>query len=106
MKTFLLMCASAFAAACFVPSSALAYTSTGTSYPLIVIANGTGNQYDIHVSGRYAVYTDDATGASAVKYFDFQTQTTGSVPPGAAAEDALGDVDAGTILFTRAISPS
>src|SRR5207253_11443108 len=90
MKGFLLVWIAALAATCFLPSAGLA--STGTSYPLIVVDAGPGNQYDIHVSGRYASYTDDATGASAVKYFDFQAQTATSVPPGAAAEDALADV--------------
>jgi hypothetical protein len=98
VKRSLLILIALLAAVGAIPGSALA---TGTTYPLIVIANGSGNQYDIHVSGRYATYTDDATGASAVKYFDFQTLTVGSVPPGAAAEDALADVYAGTLLFTR-----
>ena len=79
MKRTLLIVAGALALTWFGPPAATA--STGTSYPLIVIANGSGNQYDIHVSGRYATYTDDATGTSAVKYFDFQTLTVGSVPP-------------------------
>src|SRR2546421_7369560 len=95
----LLILIALLAAVGFVPGAA--YATTGTTYPLIVMNNGPGNQYDIHVSGRYAAYTDDATGASVIKYFDLQTQAAGSVPPDAAAEVSLPDVYAGTILFTR-----
>ena len=38
------------------PADALGYTSTGTTYPLIVVDNGAGSQSDPHISGNVAAY--------------------------------------------------
>jgi hypothetical protein len=85
--------------ATLVPSVALAYTGTGTSYPLIVVDNGPGSQSDPHVSGTFAVYTDDA--ASQIEYFDLSTNTTTPIARPSTAIDALPDVSLGSIVFTR-----
>jgi hypothetical protein len=55
----------ALAVAILVPSAAVGYTSTGTTYPLIVVDNGSGAQQDPRVAGNYATYTDDQGGTSA-----------------------------------------
>ena len=103
MKTFLLMCAAAFAAACFVPSSALAYTSTGTSYPLIVVDNSAGDQSEPHVGGRYSSYNVlDSAGANSIGYYDFATQTRGAIAQTPSDNlDNLSDVSGNTIVFMR-----
>lgn len=90
-----------------VPSAALAYTSTGTSYPLGVIDNGPGAQQDPRMSASYTAYTDDQGGATArIEYyrnfwnigiFPFR----GAVPTAANAIDFQPDVDGFTIVFTR-----
>ena len=88
-------------ALCSLPCASQTYT-TGTSYPLIVVANGPGDQSDPHVSGHYAVYTDaQGNTTNTIKYFDFANQTTGIVPQGAGVLDSLSDVSGGSIVFTR-----
>lgn len=103
--------AAVFAAACFglMPSTTLAYTSTGTSYPLIVIDNGPGAQQDPRVGGRYASYSDDGQGGTtaAIEYFDFSTQATVVVPKVPDSFDFLSDVSGDTVVFSRlSISPA
>lgn len=94
--------AAALAAAILVPSRALGYTSTGTSYPLIVVGNGVGAQQDPRVSGTFAAYTDEQGGASArIEYYDFATGATGSIPTAPGAIDSLSDIYGDTIVFTR-----
>jgi hypothetical protein len=85
--------------AVIVPSAARAYTNTGTSFPLIVIDNGTGPQTNPRIDGNVAVYTDAQ--AARVEYFDFTMGTTSSVPTSAGASDSLPDIDGDTIVFTR-----
>jgi Tol biopolymer transport system component len=84
------------------PSGALGYTSTGTSYPLIVVDNGVGAQQDPRISGALAAYTDDQGGLSSrIEYYDFATGTSGSIPTAAGAIDFLPDVNYENITFTR-----
>jgi WD40 repeat protein len=102
MKRLILTALAAAALLGLAVSVSLAYTGTGTSFPLIVVDNGGGDQSDPHVSGRYATYTaEQSTGSVAVKYFDFATQTTGTVPSVAGSLDSLSDISGGTIVFTR-----
>jgi Tol biopolymer transport system component len=85
--------------------SALAYTGTGTAYPLSVVDNGTGQQTDPHISGQYVVYTDQqGGGTAAIEYFDFLSSAT--VPTASGASDILADVSGGTVVFTRVFSGS
>ncbi len=104
MKRCLCITIAVLAAACLVPSASLAYTytSTGTSYPLIVVDNTPGDQSQPHVSGRYASYNvTSSLGANTIGYFDFLTQTKGTVPQPSNAIDNLSDVFGNTIVFTR-----
>jgi hypothetical protein len=100
-KRLLLTSIAAFLAVCVVPSASLAYTGTGTSYPLIVIDNSSGAQAQPHVSGRYATYTVSSGINEWIGYFDFVTQTTGVVPQTSDDTDSQADVFNNTIVFTR-----
>jgi Bacterial Ig-like domain (group 1) len=85
-----------------VPSAALAYTSTGTSYPLIVVDNGAGVQHDPRVAGNYAVYTDDQGGLSSrIEYVDLSTNATNLIAKPPNTIDFLPDVSPDAIAFTR-----
>ncbi len=88
--------------ALFAPSSALGYTSTGTTYPLIVVDNGAGAQQDPRISGNVAAYTDDQGGVSSrIEYFDFTTSAANSIPTSANSIDFLADISGDAIVFTR-----
>lgn len=87
------------AIALLAPQVALGYTSTGTSYPLIVVDKGPGSQSDPHLSGTVAAYADDA--ARQIEYFDFSTNATSSIPKPVNAADSLPDVSGDAIVFTR-----
>jgi Tol biopolymer transport system component len=88
-----------------VPSPALAYTSTGTSYALVVVDNGAGAQQDPRISRGHVVYTDDQGGVSAhIEYFDFSTNAPTSIATQVNAIDFLADVSADAAVFTRVSS--
>jgi len=90
-----------------IPSAAVAYTSTGTSYALSAIDNGSGAQQDPRMSAFYTAYTDDQGGATArIEYYRNYWNigifpSRGTVPTAANAIDFLPDVDGFTIVFTR-----
>ena len=85
-----------------VPGGALGYTSTGTSYPLIVVDDGAGAQLDARVSGNVAVYTDDQGGTTArIEVFDFSTAALTSIPTAPNAIDFLADIGGDAVVFTR-----
>ena len=101
VTALLLALAGGFAVVLGTPTAGLAYTSTGTPYPLIVVNNGPGIQSDPHVSGHHVAYT--ATGAGGVvNYFDLSTSSTATVPTVAGTSDSLPDISDSTIVFTRA----
>jgi hypothetical protein len=101
-RTRRLLLTAALAVAILVPPAAVGYTSTGTTYPLIVVDNGSGAQQDPRVAGNYATYTDDQGGTSArIEYFNFTTSATNFVPTAPGAIDFLSDVFDDTIVFTR-----
>jgi hypothetical protein len=106
VKRSLLILIALLAAVAAVPGSALAYATTGTGYPLIVVDNSAGDQSVPHVSGHYASYNVlSAAGANTIGYFDFATQTNGAIAQTSDQIDALSDIFGNTIVFTR-ISPS
>ena len=85
-----------------LPAVAAAY-STGTSFPLIIVNNGAGDQFDAHVSGNFASYTEQATfsAVAAIRFFNFTTSTSGAVPSVTNTLDSLSDINGDNIVFTR-----
>jgi hypothetical protein len=84
------------------PSSSLAYTGTGTSYPLIVVDNSGGHQSQPHVSGNYAAYNIVTTGgANVIGYYSFSPAGNATIPSAANTIDNLSDVSGNAIVFTR-----
>jgi uncharacterized protein (TIGR03382 family) len=67
-----------------------------TILPITINANG-GDQFDPHVSGDLAAYTDDAN----INYYDFFGGTHGQVTPLVDHTDRLSDVSNGNIVFSR-----
>jgi hypothetical protein len=62
----------------------------------VTINAESGDQYDPHVSGDVAAYTDE----QSIRYYDF-VYGHGQVPPVAGASDLLSDVSNGKIVFSR-----
>lgn len=87
-----------------VPATALAVTPADggalTLFPVTINASA-GDQYDPHVSGDIASYTDGNT----VRYYNFFTGNDVQVSSPVNAVDLLSDVSNGRIAFTR-VEPS
>jgi hypothetical protein len=102
MKKRILAVTAALALLGLTPSSSLAYSGTGTAFPLIVIDNSYGDQSQPHVSGNYAAYNIVTTGgANIIGYYSFSPAGNATIPSAANAIDNLSDVSGNTIVFTR-----
>jgi hypothetical protein len=68
----------------------------------IVINKSAGDQFDPHVSGDWAAYTDDI----GIRYYNFVTGDDKPIPMGGAARDLLSGVSGSKIVFSRVTTPS
>jgi hypothetical protein len=68
-----------------------------------VVDNSAGEQIDPHVSANLAAYTDQATGAGMIRYYDFLTPgASGIIPSGDVWDvDELSDINGSHIAFAR-----
>jgi hypothetical protein len=73
-------------------------TPTMTS---VIIDNTSGNQYDPHVSGDWAAYSDETD--HSIRYFNFVTNAHAQIPHGASVNDLLAEVRGSKIVFSRVI---
>lgn len=67
-----------------------------TLLPVTINASA-GDQYDPHVSGDLASYTD----GDSIRYYDFFTGNNGQIPGVLDGSDQLSDVSNGKIVFAR-----
>lgn len=65
----------------------------------VTINDSAGDQFDPHVSGNFAAYTDDI----GIRYYNFATATDAPILMGLAARDLLSDVSGSKIAFSRVI---
>ena len=63
----------------------------------VTINNSPGDQFDPHVSGDWAAYTDNV----GIRYYNFATNTDAAIPMGSSANDLLSDVSGSKIVFSR-----
>ncbi len=66
----------------------------------VTVNNGTGDQYDPHVSGDFAAYTSDLS----IRYYRFSTGIDDGIPLGPSSRDLLSDTSGGKIVFSRVIT--
>jgi hypothetical protein len=95
----------AAAMAGLTPAAALAVVPVTRPTPVftpVVINALAGDQYDPHVSGAWAVYTDDI----ALRYHDFATGTDAEIPRGDSARDLLSEISGSKIVFSRVFTGS
>jgi hypothetical protein len=76
----------------------------------ILINGSAGNQFDPHVDGDLAAYTEEGDVVQQIRYYRFSTGRDEAIsnvlPGGSLANDLLSDVQGGNIVFTRIIGPS
>jgi len=84
--------ASSLFAQTIVPVNAVTPTLT----PVTINASA-GDQYDPHVSGDWAAYTD----GSGIRYFNFVTGVDAAIPPSTSTRDLLSNISGSKIVFSR-----
>jgi hypothetical protein len=70
-----------------------------------VVNAGPGHQFEAHVSGARAVYTQKLHGLSEVRWHDLSSGEEGVVPD-SSGFDVVADVSGDTVVFTRVTSTS
>jgi hypothetical protein len=76
----------------------VAPTPSGTT---VNISNAVGSQTDPHVSGSRVSYSNEASSPEGIRYFDFATGATTTVPTADGDGDVLSELFGSTIVFTR-----
>ncbi len=76
----------------------VAPTPSGTT---VNISNAFGTQTDPHVSGSRVSYSNEASSPESIRYFDFATGATTTVPTANGDGDVLSDLFGSMIVFTR-----
>lgn len=66
---------------------------------VVEIAAGEGSQSDPHISGTLVSYTDNSI--SSIRYYNFATGITGTIPRSDGLYDLLSDVNGSKITFRR-----
>ena len=65
----------------------------------VTIADGASGQTDPHINGTLVSYTDNSI--SSIRYYDFATGQTGTIPRPDGSYDLLSDVNGSKITFRR-----
>jgi hypothetical protein len=63
----------------------------------VTINSSPGDQFDPHISGDWAAYTDDVT----IRYYNFTTNVDAVIPSGGGVRDLLSDISGSKIVFSR-----
>ncbi len=66
----------------------------------VTINNQPGDQFDPHVDGDLAAYSNNST-SDQIRYYRFSTATDSAIPAPVGAVDLLSDIDRERIVFTR-----
>ena len=67
----------------------------------ITINNGPGDATQPSVSGEYVSYTEDATGADVVHYYNLATGTDASIPGTESANDSLSGISGPNVVYVH-----
>jgi hypothetical protein len=83
----------------YTPQVILPVNGVAPTLTPVTINNGSGDQYDPHISGDLVAYTSDPS----IRYYSVATDTDAQIPLGSSARDLLSDVSGSKIAFSRVI---